>query len=293
MGFINPGRNNNSRIAGIRLRDRPSCPPTKGPRCPPKRPPKRSRPSSSSSTSTPHRHTPPPPPPLSRFESLPTEILHSIFTHSHNLHLARASPHLARTLAARSLQLSYVRAQHGDAAGLSHALTLRFFSTAFLALWEARFARRLDCTAAAVPLRGLMRDTALGAALFARGAVLAPDQREAHLEVLHGAVTAGRVEVVRLLVETGGLTPSKESLRLAMRTGGLDVCGVLVKGGADVRDVGVWREVLALGRGEEGEKAVAWLVREGAVPPGEVLGELSQREEGVGEGEGEGVGTPR
>lgn len=287
MGFINPGRNNNSRIAGIRLRDRPSCPPTKGPRCPPKRPPKRSR---LSSTSTPHHHTPPPPPPppLSRFESLPTEILHSIFTHSHNLHLARASPHLARTLAARSLQLSYVRAQHGDAAGLSRALTLRFFSTAFLALWEARFAR-LDCTAASVPLRGLMRDTALGAALFARGAVLAPDQREAHLEVLHGAVMAGRVEVVRLLVETGGLTPSKESLRLAMRTGGLDVCGVLVKGGADVRDVGVWREALALGRGKEGEKAVAWLVREGAVPPGEVLGELSQREEGEEEEE---VGTP-
>lgn len=278
MGFINPGRNNNSRIAGIRLRDRPSFPPTKGPRCPPKRPPKRSR-----LSSTPHhRHTPPPPPPLlSRFESLPTEILHSIFTHSHNLHLARASPHLARTLAARSLQLSYVRAQHGDAAGLSHALTLRFFSAAFLALWEARFTR-LDCTAAWVPLRGLTRDTALGAALFARGAVLAADQREAHLEVLHGAVAAGRVEVVRLLVETGGLRPSGESLRLAMRTGGLDVCGVLVKGGADVRDVGVWREALALGRGEDGEKAVAWLVREGAVPPGEVLGELSQRGEGEG-----------
>lgn len=210
--------------------------------------------------------------------------------HSHNLHLARTSPHLARTLAARSLQLSYVRAQHGDAAGLSHALTLRFFSASFLALWEARFAR-LDCTAACVPLWALTRDTALCAALFARGAVLAADQREAHLEVLHGAVAGGCVEVVKLLVETGGLKPSGESLRLAIRTGGLDVCGVLVKGGADVRDVGVWREALALGRGEGGEKAVAWLVREGAVPPGEVLGELSQREEG--EGGDWGVGAPQ
>lgn len=140
MGFINPGRNNNDRIAGTRLRDRPSCPPIKGPRRPPaafsfssssspppKRPPKRRR-----------RHhtapTPPTPPPaqLSRFESLPAEILHNIFTHSHNLHLARTSPHLARVLAAHSLQLAYVRAHAADAAALSHAFTLRFFTPVFL-----------------------------------------------------------------------------------------------------------------------------------------------------------------
>lgn len=285
MGFINPGRNNNDRIAGVRLRDRPSCPPIKGGRrppasaaaafsSPPKRPPKRGRPSSA-----PHPHTAPPPSHLSRFESLPPEILHNIFTHSHNLHLARASPHLTHTLAARSLQLSYVRAHATDAAALSHAFTLRFFTRSFLTLWEHRFAHTLDCHGTHVPLRALSLSHGLGAALISRGATLAAEERDAHLGVLHGALKTGDSGTVRLLVETAGLRPDAQSLVLAVGSSsaavGVDVCAVLVAHGADVRDVRVWREAVALGRSPRGEEVVGWLL-EKASPPGEVMGELSR-----------------
>lgn len=214
-----------------------------------------------------------------------------MFTHSHNLNLAAASPHLARTLAARSLQLTYVREHCNDASALTHAFTLRFFTWSFLTQWERRFACVLDCTNTRVPARTVSapwteEKMKLFPALVARGASLAPDERDAHLAVLHEALVVARGDVARLLVVTAGLKPDVQSLRLAMRhtvgeEGELDVCGMLVGHGADVGDVGVWKEALALGRGRGGVKAVKWLL-EGAVPPGEMLGELSSRESGVG-----------
>ncbi|KAL0636072.1 hypothetical protein Q9L58_004978 [Maublancomyces gigas] len=290
MGFIDPGKNNNSRIAGLRPHYRRPCPPMKGPRCS-KRPLKQHpRPDSDSSTprrTTPKTTTPPPPKPLSRFESLPVEILHNIFTHSHNAHLAATSPHLSRILAARNLQLTYVHERSRCASALTHTFTFRFFTASFLAHWERRFARELDCTDTCVPVRAMcapwtQEKLRLFAALVERGARLAADERDVQLGVLHEALVAGRRDVVGLLVVGAGLKPDVQSLRLAMRhtvgeEGELDVCVMLAGQGVGVTDLGVWREALALGRGPGGARAVRWLLA-GGTPPGEVLGELSKNE---------------
>lgn len=282
MGFITPGRDSHLRINGLRLRD-----------CPAKAPRFSCRSSSFSSALKRARHhnsrTPTPPHTtttstarsLSRFESLPPEILHSVFTHCHNLHLAQASAHLARTLAARNLQLSYVHAHRTDPDALSRVFTLRFFTAPFLTLLERHFACALDCTGACVSRRvgaaPWTKDTMrLLSGLVARRARLEP--AEEWLWVLHEAVVARRGDVVAFLVQTAGLRPDVESLRLAVRhtvgeEGELGVCRILAESGAQAADVRVWREALALGRGSGAAKTMGWLLEE-AAPPGEVLGEL-------------------
>lgn len=88
-----------------------------------------------------------------------------------------------------------------------------------------------------------------------------------HVALLHEALIVGRGDVARVFVEVAGVKVDTEGLRLAMRMGDLEVCGMFVGRGV-VADAGVWRE--AVGRREK----VGWLLERGA-PPGELLGALS------------------
>lgn len=155
---------------------------------------------------------------------------------------------------------------------LTGVFGMRFFTAGFLEAWEGRFGV-LGCEGAVVPVEAVwgVGGVELVEALLERGAGMV-GEREVGLEALYRAVGEGRGEVVRVLVEAG-VKPDMESLRLAVRGGDLGVCRLLVEKGADV-GVGVWKE--ALGLGEGGKMAVAWLLERG-VPPGEVLGELSLR----------------
>lgn len=254
MGFIEPGRNNHSKIVGRKYRDGKRPPSNPYPR-----PPKRSSKAAAIA-------------PLSRLESLPTELLHKIFSECHNPSLPASSRHLARTLNSPSLHLSFVRSMPPT----TETLSMRFFTHEFLVTYEQRFpsSSPLDLSTAYLPVHRLLSapwDPArvqFFTELARRGAKLDPAEREEHLSTLHDAVAASRRDAVSALVCAAGLRADAESLRLAVGMEDVVVMQMLCEAGAPAHDAGVWKSAMKVNR------AGLEFVLEKGLPPGEVLGEV-------------------
>ncbi len=108
-------------------------------------------------------------------------------------------------------------------------------------------------------------------------------EADENLDTVHEAITERRWDVATLFVEGARLRPDNKCLRLVIEhfsineedeesdlEDAIDLCETLIRAGADPADVGVWRA--ALGRGKV---CVDYLLKR-AVPPGDVLGQLSQ-----------------
>ncbi|KAI5795509.1 hypothetical protein EDC01DRAFT_51706 [Geopyxis carbonaria] len=217
----------------------------------------------------------------SKFESLPTEILHKVFLEALNPSLAQCSLLLAYVLRGTHIQIQYLVARKNEPDHLSKIFLYRFFTLEFLTTYEYWFNERLDAKNTAIPGRltsipndyGFLR---LFDELVSRGATCG-SETDFHKENLYTALQNGDRSVLLALLKDKTFRPEARCLQLFIAHSidaveDLDICQTLICRGMDMSDGIVWRQAID----RDGKiDFLEFLLSQGLTPPSEVLGEIS------------------